>query len=90
VIADGTPNYGFRFNATHDGYEVDEEKMAVVRRIFDDLAGGCSINALVASLKREGVPSPASRSDSWSHSQIRNLVGFDVYTPHARDELEAL
>src|SRR5215203_1822821 len=34
VIAIHTPNYGFRYNATRDGYEVDEEAMRVVRRIF--------------------------------------------------------
>src|SRR5688572_18245530 len=34
VVAGHSPNYGFRYNAARDGYEVDEEKMAVVRRIF--------------------------------------------------------
>ena len=34
VIAIHTPNYGFRYNASRDGYEVDEEAMRVVRRIF--------------------------------------------------------
>src|ERR671921_2006279 len=28
VVAGHTPNYGFRYNAARDGYEVDEEKMA--------------------------------------------------------------
>ena len=34
VIASHTPNYGFKYNATRDGYEVDEEAMQVVRSIF--------------------------------------------------------
>jgi site-specific DNA recombinase len=34
VIAIHTPNYGFKYDATRDGYEVDENAMQVVRRIF--------------------------------------------------------
>src|SRR5919202_1675650 len=31
IIAIHTPNYGFRYNAARDGYEVDKEAMEVVR-----------------------------------------------------------
>ena len=34
IIATSAPDYGFRYNAARDGYEIDEEKMGVVRRIF--------------------------------------------------------
>ena len=34
LIAGPVPNYGFRYNQTRDGYLVDEERIAVVRRIF--------------------------------------------------------
>jgi site-specific DNA recombinase len=34
ILATHTADYGFRFNAARDGYEVDEEKMAIVRQIF--------------------------------------------------------
>src|ERR671938_1959732 len=34
VIAIHTPNYGFKYNASRDGYEVDKEAMRVVRSIF--------------------------------------------------------
>jgi site-specific DNA recombinase len=34
IVAVTVPNYGFRFNPSRDGYEVDEDKMRVVRRIF--------------------------------------------------------
>ena len=45
VIASHTPNYGFKYNATRDGYEVDGEAMQVVQNIFrmiseDDLLPG--------------------------------------------------
>src|SRR5215212_5159006 len=34
ILRGPKPPYGFRYNATRDGYEVDEEAMQVVRRIF--------------------------------------------------------
>src|SRR3712207_6279587 len=34
ILATHTADYGFRFNAARDGYEVVEEKMAIVRNIF--------------------------------------------------------
>jgi hypothetical protein len=34
VIATYGPIQGYRMNATRDSYEVDEERMAVVRRAF--------------------------------------------------------
>src|SRR5215208_5707623 len=35
IMATHTPKYGFRYTEDRIGYEVDPEKMAVVRRIFD-------------------------------------------------------
>ena len=35
VLAGRRPNYGFKLNATRDGYEVYEENTRVVRRIFE-------------------------------------------------------
>src|SRR3954470_18192686 len=34
IVAGRWPNYGFAFNVARDGYEVDEDTMTVVRRIF--------------------------------------------------------
>src|ERR687894_912496 len=34
VIAIHTPNYGYRYNAPRDGYEVEKEAMQVVRSLF--------------------------------------------------------
>src|ERR687885_357232 len=35
IVAGHTPNYGYKYNDARDGYVVDEEKMRVVRRIFE-------------------------------------------------------
>jgi DNA invertase Pin-like site-specific DNA recombinase len=43
IICGHTPGYGFRYNETRDGYEVEPHNMAVVRRIFSliDHQGHC-------------------------------------------------
>src|SRR3954464_9900402 len=58
VVAGRSPRYGFKLNASRDGYEVDEEKMAVVRRIFREVADGTTHRALAHALQQEGVPTP--------------------------------
>src|ERR671914_2116530 len=35
IVAGPVPNYGFKFNDSRDGYEVEPSQMAVVRRIFE-------------------------------------------------------
>jgi site-specific DNA recombinase len=64
VVAGTRPNYGFRFNEERDGYLVDEERMAVIRRIFRMVgAEGMTINATRRTLEREGILSPSGRRD---------------------------
>ncbi len=56
------PNYGFRFNEDHDGYLVDEDKMAVVKRIFRMVGvEGMALNAVRCTLEEEGTLSPSGR-----------------------------
>src|ERR687889_203502 len=56
VIGTYRPTHGFRMNAARDGYEVDEEKMAVVRRAFRMLgAEGASLHSANKALEREGA-----------------------------------
>src|ERR687890_2015087 len=38
IVGGPSPAYGFRFTEDRTGYEVDEAKMCVVRRIFEDVA----------------------------------------------------
>jgi site-specific DNA recombinase len=65
VVAGHTPNYGFRYNGSRDGYEVDDEKMAVVRRIFRMVAvEGKTTHSVARTLEREGVPNPGATGTS--------------------------
>jgi hypothetical protein len=51
------PRYDFKLNAMRDAYEVDKEKMVVVRHIFCMVGvEGASIHAIKHAFEREGVP----------------------------------
>ena len=90
IVAGHSPSYGFRFNATRDGYEVDEARMVVVRRIFW-LVGveGRPLNHAARILGADGVPSPSGRG-RWLPWGIRRLILEDVYRPHTFGEMAAL
>ncbi len=87
------PRYGFRHVLNERGkavgYEVDEEKMAHVRRIFSMLGEGESIHAVQREFEQGGVPAPAG-GRMWSRTTIRNAVLEDAYLPRAYGELEGL
>ena len=89
VVGGHTANYGFRMNAARDGYEVDEEKMAVVRRIFRMVGEeGLALTAVARILNGEGLPGPAG--GHWNTNAVRGFVLDDVYRPHSREEIAAL
>jgi len=46
VVANNSVDYGFKYTATRDSYEVDEETMPVVRRVFEMIASGSSLNSV--------------------------------------------
>jgi DNA invertase Pin-like site-specific DNA recombinase len=77
IIAGHTPNYGFRFNRARDGYEVDEDTMPAVRRIFQMIGvEGESTYGVVHGLERLGVS--GSRGGHWNKTQVRRIVLSDV------------
>jgi site-specific DNA recombinase len=71
IVAGPAPAYGFRFNAARDGYEVDEEAMAVVSRIFR-LSGGH-----VAAWCRCCAQSRARKASCFYQQQV-GAMGCDV------------
>jgi site-specific DNA recombinase len=90
VVAGHTPNYGFRYNAARDGYEVDEEKMAVVRRIFRMVAvEGKTTHNVARTLEREGVPNPGG-GRYWYKRRIKTMILDDVYRQRTLQEVAAL
>jgi site-specific DNA recombinase len=88
VVATTTPDFGFEYNAARDGYVVNPEKMLTVRRIFEMVANGSTLYAVKRTLDAAGTLSPTGRL--WNVTTIREIVGDDVYRPHAVGELEGL
>src|ERR687897_3938273 len=62
VIAAKRPHYGHRYNTSRDGYEVDEETMAVVKRIVRMVGiEGAPIRAVNRAFELEGLPTPEGK-----------------------------
>ncbi len=89
VMASRSPRYGFEVNASRDGYEVDEERMRVVRRIFREVAEGTTLRSIKLVLEGEGVPTPRG-ARFWDRSFFRNCILDDVYRPHSFEEVAAV
>jgi hypothetical protein len=88
-VASRRPPFGYRYTHDRDGYEVHEEQMAAVRRIFDLVGNGASIRSVPRTLSSEGHSAPEA-SRSWSLRGVRKVVGNDVYLPHTHEQLSAL
>ena len=90
MIATKRPHFGFRYSAPRDGYEVEEETMDVVRRIFRMIGTeGVAIRGVKKIFEREGLPTPEGKS-IWGQFFIREAVNDDAYRPHNWEEIEAL
>jgi len=90
VIPTHTADYGFKFNDARTGYELDEETMPIVRRVFR-LVGveGKAMHHVKKRFNREGIRPPKG-GKYWSKQFIRSRILDDVYRPHTRGELERL
>src|ERR687897_1306005 len=62
VVATKRPHYGHRYNTSRDGYEVDEETMAVVKRIVRMVGiEGAAVRAVKRAFELEGLPTPEGK-----------------------------
>ncbi len=74
VIAGPRPDYGFRYNENRDGYVVDEEKMALIRRIFRMVGvEGATLNTVRRTLEKEGVLNASGRK-GWTRQWLRTRM----------------
>jgi len=87
LVASPQSDYGFRYNETRDGYEVDEVRMALVRRIFRMVGvEGMTLNAVGTRLEAEGIPAPRG-GRTWNRPTLRKFVLSDVYLRHSYEEV---
>jgi site-specific DNA recombinase len=82
--------YGFRYNATRDGYVVDPERMAVMRRLFRMVGvEGMGLYGAQLALRDDGIPSPTGKP-LWDLQSIRKMLMRDLYRPHTHEELRRI
>jgi DNA invertase Pin-like site-specific DNA recombinase len=75
IPGSGVPPLGFRYE---DGYyHVVEEKMSLVREIFQRVADGQSLNEVVKHLQGSGAPTPGG--GKWHRTTLRTLIFNDTY-----------
>jgi site-specific DNA recombinase len=90
VIATKRPHFGYRYNASRDGYEVDEGTMAVVKRVYRMVGTeGVAIRGVKRIFEREGLPTPEGKK-IWGQFFIREAIRDDAYRPHSWKEIERL
>ena len=89
-MANNSIDYGFKYNDTRDGYEVDEATISTVRRIFRMVGlEGSSLRKVKQRFEIEALPTPAGKK-FWSETFIREVIKDDVYRPHSFEEVQAL
>ena len=77
--------YGYKNVETAEGVrlEVDESEAAVVRRIFELSAKGCSLKAITRTLNEEAIAAPRPRKGrapaGWCPTAIREMLRRDPY-----------
>src|SRR5918998_3012974 len=87
LVASPQSDYEFRYNETRDGYEVDEFRMALVRRVFRMVGvEGMTLNTVGARLQAEGIPAPRG-GRTWNRPTLRKFILSDVYLRHSYEEV---
>src|SRR5215210_2823732 len=82
--------YGFDWNSARDGYVINPEQMAVVRRMFYMVGvEGRSLCAIQTQLSEDGVQSPTGKAQ-WDLQSIRKLLKRDLYRPHTYLEMREI
>lgn len=69
--------YGYRYNAATARREAVESQATVVRRLFEDFAGGASISGLTNSLNKEGIPTFLGKQ--WHTATVFHLLSNPAY-----------
>jgi site-specific DNA recombinase len=82
--------YGFKANADGTRYEVDQEKMVIVRRIFHMVGvEKVGVHGVITAFKKEGIPTPTGKK-VWERAIVKRLIWEDSYKPHSFEELQEI
>jgi site-specific DNA recombinase len=90
IVAGRMATFGFDFNEDRDGYVVNKETMAVVRRVFEMVGvEGLAIRTVKRVFEQEEVPTP-NGARWWSAKTLRDIILDDCYKPHTFEEVRDL
>lgn len=71
-----------------DGFDIDEDRAAIIRGIFTDYIGGIGKHSISANLNASGVP-PFGRAQYWRRSYIDKIVAnpaaMGTFVPHTEE-----
>jgi site-specific DNA recombinase len=82
--------FGFTATADGKGYEVDEEKMVIVRRIFHMIGvEKVGVHGVITAFKKEALPTPTGKN-VWERAIVKRLIWEDSYKPHSFEELKEI
>lgn len=76
VVTKITP-FWLRVNANRDGFDTLQERVALVREIFERNANGEGSTKIASDLTARKVPTPKQRSDVWHSSAIKKILTSD-------------
>ena len=79
-FAEGRAKWSAVYGYTKDGeleYLIDEERAAVVRRIFADYIHGKSLPEIMRGLSKDGIESPLGKA--WTPTALSNLLKNEKY-----------
>ncbi|CAN5734436.1 recombinase family protein [soil metagenome] len=87
VIATNKITFGFRYNENRDGLLIEEDNIAVVRRIIRMVgAEGVTMHQVKKTLQTEGVPAP-NGGRYWNKKSLKRMLMDDIYLPHTPQEI---
>jgi DNA invertase Pin-like site-specific DNA recombinase len=72
--ATGRTPHWLKLNKETREFELVEEKVAVVRRVFAMAANGYGLHRIAQTLTEEGVPTLDPRGRFWRHTSVRHLL----------------
>ncbi len=73
----GPTPYGYNYDRTTGTWTIDQDQGAIVRELFERVAGGESCHSLARELNERGVPRP--RSGAWQQARVNQIVRQRAY-----------
>lgn len=89
IKAGPKPPYGFCFDETGKMLVVYEPEMAVLRRIFREMAAGTSAGEMIRRLDSDGILSPSGLG-RWNKKSIAHFLASALYEPRTVGEFAGM